>query len=61
MGFEFAGFYECSADVVGGAEVASGDSSVQFDDLIIGFSRAVGGQFLWSGVIVLCPSGWVMR
>ena len=20
-----------------------------------------GGQVLWSGVIVLCPSGWVMR
>ena len=21
----------------------------------------VSGQVLWSGVIVLCPSGWVMR
>ena len=21
----------------------------------------VQGQVLWSGVIVLCPSGWVMR
>ena len=21
----------------------------------------LGGQVLWSGVIVLCPSGWVMR
>ena len=28
-----------------------------------GFSteRAIYGQVLWSGVIVLCPSGWVMR
>ena len=22
---------------------------------------STGGQVLWSGVIVLCPSGWVMR
>ena len=27
------------------------------------FERGIGygGQVLWSGVIVLCPSGWVMR
>ena len=25
------------------------------------FSGALGGQVLWSGVIVLCPSEWVMR
>ena len=27
--------------------------------LVIADSHA--GQVLWSGVIVLCPSGWVMR
>ena len=27
-----------------------------FDDLV-----PLSGQVLWSGVIVLCPSGWVMR
>ena len=24
-------------------------------------ARSISGQVLWSGVIVLCPSGWVMR
>ena len=27
----------------------------------LGVSAETVGQVLWSGVIVLCPSGWVMR
>ena len=29
--------------------------------LFEGNGMYVKGQVLWSGVIVLCPSGWVMR
>ena len=29
--------------------------------IMVGLEAGLSGQVLWGGVIVLCPSGWVMH
>ena len=49
----------CEADEAEAFEFDPNTSPAQARDYV--FAAASGGQVLWSGVIVLCPSGWVMR